>query len=158
MSSGGGRWKDPIDVPDPPLRRGQVGAVRLVAARLAVPQQLERCGRGAAPAADTEGPGPVSGASCTAPRCPTTAWCSRRRGNAAFRCSRRRKCDAERRQRTTSSCGTAGFSQDKDQQFIFCPDFNKGEIAILNRKTLETIGAFGSRGGPGQFQNRQPGD
>jgi hypothetical protein len=58
--------------------------------------------------------------------------------------------------RTTSnaSCGTVAFSPDRDQQFIYCPDFNKGEIAIVNRKTLETIGAFGSRGaGPGQFQN-----
>jgi hypothetical protein len=58
--------------------------------------------------------------------------------------------------RTTSnaSCGTVVFSPDAEQQFIFCPDFNKGEIVILNRKTLETVGAFGSRGsGPGQFQN-----
>ncbi len=55
---------------------------------------------------------------------------------------------------SSSSCDTVAFSQDKDQQFIFCPDFNKGEIAIVNRKTLDTIGAFGSRGaGPGQFQN-----
>ena len=58
--------------------------------------------------------------------------------------------------RTTSnsSCGTVVFSHDKAQQFIFCPDFNKGEIAIVDRKTLQTIGAFGSRGAaPGQFQN-----
>jgi len=58
--------------------------------------------------------------------------------------------------RTTSnnSCGTVAFSPDRQQQFIYCPDFNKGEIAIVDRKTLETVGAFGSRGGgPGQFQN-----
>jgi DNA-binding beta-propeller fold protein YncE len=58
--------------------------------------------------------------------------------------------------RTTSnaSCGTVAFSPDKQQQFIYCPDFNKGEIAIVDRKTLETVGAFGSRGAaPGQFQN-----
>ncbi len=58
--------------------------------------------------------------------------------------------------RTTSnsSCGTVVFSQDKAQQFIFCPDFNKGEVAIVDRKTLQTVGAFGSRGAaPGQFQN-----
>ena len=58
--------------------------------------------------------------------------------------------------RTTSnsSCGTVAFSPDKQQQFIYCPDFNRGEIAIVDRKTLETVGAFGSRGAaPGQFQN-----
>lgn len=58
--------------------------------------------------------------------------------------------------RTTSnaSCGTVAFSPDAQQQFIYCPDFNKGEIAILNRQTLAPIGAFGSRGAaPGQFQN-----
>jgi len=58
--------------------------------------------------------------------------------------------------RTTSnsSCATVVFSQDKAQQFVFCPDFNKGEVVILNRQTLETIGAFSSRGaGPGQLQN-----
>ena len=50
--------------------------------------------------------------------------------------------------------GPSSFSPDSEQQFIFCPDFNKGEIAIVNRKTLETVGAFGSRGAaPGQFQN-----
>jgi hypothetical protein len=58
--------------------------------------------------------------------------------------------------RTTSnaSCGTVAFSPDAQQQFIYCPDFNKGEIAILDRKSLQQIGAFGSRGAaPGQFQN-----
>ena len=55
---------------------------------------------------------------------------------------------------SNSSCGTVAFSPDKQQQFIYCPDFNKGEITILDRKTLETIGSFGSRGAaPGQFQN-----
>ena len=55
---------------------------------------------------------------------------------------------------SNNSCGTVAFSPDKAQQFIYCPDFNKGEIAIVDRKTLETVGAFGSRGsGPGQFQN-----
>jgi hypothetical protein len=55
---------------------------------------------------------------------------------------------------STSACGTVVFSQDKEQRFIFCPDFNKGEVAIVDRKSLETVGAFGSRGAaPGQFQN-----
>jgi hypothetical protein len=55
---------------------------------------------------------------------------------------------------SNASCGTVVFSQDAQQQFIYCPDFNLGEIAIINRKTLEKVGAFGSRGaGPGQFQN-----
>ncbi len=58
--------------------------------------------------------------------------------------------------RTTSnnSCGTVAFSPDAQQRFIYCPDFAKGEIVILDRKTLAPVGAFGSRGaGPGQFQN-----
>lgn len=55
---------------------------------------------------------------------------------------------------STSSCATVVFSQDKAQQFVFCPDFNKGEVAVLNRQTLETIGSFASRGAaPGQLQN-----
>jgi DNA-binding beta-propeller fold protein YncE len=55
---------------------------------------------------------------------------------------------------SNASCGTVAFSPDKQQQFIYCPDFNQGEIAILDRKSLEKIGSFGSRGAaPGQFQN-----
>jgi hypothetical protein len=58
------------------------------------------------------------------------------------------------RDSSNSSCGTVVFSQDAAQQFIFCPDFNKGEVAIVDRKSLKTLGAFGSRGAaPGQFQN-----
>ena len=58
--------------------------------------------------------------------------------------------------RTTSnsSCGTVAFSPDRDQRYIYCPDFNKGEIVIVDRKTLETLTAFSSRGAePGQLQN-----
>lgn len=55
---------------------------------------------------------------------------------------------------SNNSCGTVAFSPDQQQQFLYCPDFNKGEIAILDRKTLDKVGAFGTRGaGPGQFQN-----
>ena len=55
---------------------------------------------------------------------------------------------------SNNSCGTVAFSPDPQQRFLYCPDFAKGEIAILERKTLEQVGAFGSRGaGPGQFQN-----
>lgn len=55
---------------------------------------------------------------------------------------------------SNSSCATVVFSPDKEQTFIFCPDFNKGTIAIVDRKTLETLGEFSSRGAaPGQLQN-----
>lgn len=55
---------------------------------------------------------------------------------------------------SNNSCGTVAFSPDPQQRFIYCPDFAKGEIAILERKSLQQVGAFGSRGaGPGQFQN-----
>jgi hypothetical protein len=55
---------------------------------------------------------------------------------------------------SNNSCGTVAFSPDAQQRFLFCPDFAKGEIAILERKSLQQVGAFGSRGaGPGQFQN-----
>jgi DNA-binding beta-propeller fold protein YncE len=58
------------------------------------------------------------------------------------------------RSTSNSSCATVAFSPDKEQTFIFCPDFNKGTIAIVNRKTLETVGEFSSRGAaPGQLQN-----
>src|SRR5207244_5665458 len=56
---------------------------------------------------------------------------------------------------SNNSCGTVAFSPDPQQEFIYCPDFNKGEIAIVRIKTLETVAAFGSGGsGPGHFQNR----
>jgi hypothetical protein len=55
---------------------------------------------------------------------------------------------------SNNSCGTVAFSPDPQQRFLYCPDFAKGEIAILDRQTLQQVGAFGSRGaGPGQFQN-----
>jgi DNA-binding beta-propeller fold protein YncE len=55
---------------------------------------------------------------------------------------------------SNASCGTVAFSPDRDQQYIYCPDFNKGEIVIVDRKTLATVTAFSSRGAaPGQLQN-----
>jgi hypothetical protein len=55
---------------------------------------------------------------------------------------------------SNNSCGTVAFSPDPPQRYLYCPDFAKGEIAILERKSLQQVGAFGSRGsGPGQFQN-----
>jgi DNA-binding beta-propeller fold protein YncE len=46
------------------------------------------------------------------------------------------------------------FSPDSGQQLLYVADFGNGQVVILNRKTLEVLGAVGSRGEkPGQFQN-----
>jgi hypothetical protein len=45
------------------------------------------------------------------------------------------------------------FSPDPQQQFLYVANLGDSQIVILNRKTLETTGTFGSSGsGPGQFQ------
>jgi DNA-binding beta-propeller fold protein YncE len=45
------------------------------------------------------------------------------------------------------------FSPDAQQQFLYVANLGDSQIVILNRKTLETIGTFGTAGaGPGQFQ------
>jgi NHL repeat len=45
------------------------------------------------------------------------------------------------------------FSPDPQQQFLYVANLGDSKIVILNRKTLETVGTFGSPGaGPGQFQ------
>jgi hypothetical protein len=55
---------------------------------------------------------------------------------------------------SNNSCGTVVFSPDPQQRFIYCPDFNRGEIVIVDRKTLETVGSFSGRGSkPGELQN-----
>jgi hypothetical protein len=154
--------KEPIDVPQPPLpgaaRAGGAGAAGAAGAGAA------GAGRGAAPAApaaptDTEGPGPdqwgiVHGAKVSNDGMVYVADRANRRIQVFSLDGKYINQGFVNRTTSTSSCGTVTFSPDRDQQFIFCPDFNKGEIAIVNRKTLETVGAFGSRGAaPGQFQN-----
>jgi hypothetical protein len=45
------------------------------------------------------------------------------------------------------------LSPDSQQQFLYVANLADSQIVILNRKTLETAGTFGSAGaGPGQFQ------
>jgi len=45
------------------------------------------------------------------------------------------------------------FSPDPQQRFLYVANLGDSQIVILNRKTLETAGTFGSAGpGPGQFQ------
>jgi hypothetical protein len=45
------------------------------------------------------------------------------------------------------------FSPDSQQQFLYVANLGDSQIVIVNRKTLETVGTFGSPGaGPGQFQ------
>ena len=45
------------------------------------------------------------------------------------------------------------FSPDSQQQFLYVANLGDSQIVILNRKTMETVGMFGSAGAaPGQFQ------
>ena len=45
------------------------------------------------------------------------------------------------------------FSPDTQQQFLYVADLGDSQIVIVNRKTLEIAGTFGSPGaGPGQVQ------
>ena len=51
--------------------------------------------------------------------------------------------------RTTSGLT---FSPDPEQRFLYVADYENGQMHILNRKTLETLGSFGELGeAPGQF-------
>jgi hypothetical protein len=44
------------------------------------------------------------------------------------------------------------FSPDRDQQFLYVADLGNSQIAILNRRTLEKLGAIGKPGpNPGEF-------
>jgi hypothetical protein len=147
--------KTPVDVPAPPLpgAAGRAGAGAAAAGG---------AGRGAgapAPPADVEGPGPeqwgiVHGAKVSSDGLVYVADRANRRIQVFSLDGKYLTQGFVNRTSSNASCGTVAFSPDKQQQFIYCPDFNKGEIAIVNRKTLETVGSFGSRGaGPGQFQN-----
>jgi DNA-binding beta-propeller fold protein YncE len=46
------------------------------------------------------------------------------------------------------------FSPDPQQQFMYVADFDNGQVVIVNRKTLDVVGSFGSRSSsPGNFQS-----
>ena len=50
------------------------------------------------------------------------------------------------------SASRVAFSPDPEQRFMYVADFNS-RVVIVERETLEILGAFGSEGsGPGQFQ------
>jgi len=137
----------PIDVPPPP----PPGAAGRAGGAAATPAP--------APAPVTEGPGPdqygiVHGAKVSNDGLVYVADRANRRIQVFSLEGKYLTQGFVNRATSNNSCGTVAFSPDPQQEFIYCPDFNKGEIAIVNRKTLETVGAFGSRGsGPGQFQN-----
>jgi hypothetical protein len=51
------------------------------------------------------------------------------------------------------SAAGLGFSPDPQQQFLYVSDLGNSHIAVLNRKTLQVLYQFGSRGStPGDFQ------
>jgi DNA-binding beta-propeller fold protein YncE len=46
------------------------------------------------------------------------------------------------------------FSPDPEQRLMYVADFDHGQVVIVNRRTLDVVGAFGSRGSkPGEFQS-----
>jgi hypothetical protein len=46
------------------------------------------------------------------------------------------------------------FSPDPGQRFMYVADFDNGQVVIVDRKTLDVVGSFGSRSGkPGDFQS-----
>jgi hypothetical protein len=152
--------KAPIHIPPPPP----------APARGAPPAGGAADGRGAAAGgppqsdiqarmADVEGPGPdqfgiVHGAKVSNDGFVYVADRGNRRIQVFTPDGKYLKQGFVNRTTSNSSCDTVGFSPDKEQTFIFCPDFNKGTIAIVNRQSLETVGEFAGRGAaPGQLQN-----
>jgi hypothetical protein len=54
---------------------------------------------------------------------------------------------------TRTGSGMA-FSPDRNQRFMYVADFDNGQVVIVDRRTLATVGSFGNRGGkPGDFQS-----
>ena len=54
---------------------------------------------------------------------------------------------------STIGAGGIAFSSDKEQRFMYLADFGNSQLLILNRKTLDIVGRFGSRSSkPGDFQ------
>ena len=53
---------------------------------------------------------------------------------------------------TATACGLA-FSPDRAQSLLYVADYGNSQILILDRKSLQVLRVFGSRGAqPGQFQ------
>jgi len=47
-----------------------------------------------------------------------------------------------------------GFSPDAQQQFLYVSDLGNSHVVVLDRKTLQVLYQFGSRGAkPGDFQS-----
>ena len=50
--------------------------------------------------------------------------------------------------------GGLAFSPDPDQRFMYVADFDNGQVVIVDRRTLDRVGAFGNRSSkPGDFQS-----
>ena len=55
---------------------------------------------------------------------------------------------------SASTTARVAFSADPEQRHIYTNDFGNGRVWILDRRTLEIVGEFGSLGSePGQFRN-----
>jgi DNA-binding beta-propeller fold protein YncE len=53
----------------------------------------------------------------------------------------------------TGSVSGLAFSPDKDQQFLYMADYGNSRIVVADRKKLEVLYQFGTRGAaPGDFQ------
>ena len=53
-----------------------------------------------------------------------------------------------------STVARIAFSPDPEQRLIYANDFNNGKVWLIDRRTLETVGEFGSLGSePGQLTN-----
>ena len=53
-----------------------------------------------------------------------------------------------------STVARIAFSPDAEQRLIYANDFNNGKVWLIDRRTLETVGEFGSLGSePGQLTN-----
>jgi DNA-binding beta-propeller fold protein YncE len=51
------------------------------------------------------------------------------------------------------SAGSVAFSPDPLQQFMYLADYGNSRVVVVNRRTLDIVDSFGSRGSqPGNFQ------
>lgn len=122
-------------------------------------EPLPAPGRGTPPSLDAEGPGPdtwgiVHGLRVSNDKMVYVADRSNRRIQVFSREGKYLTQGFVNRTTSRLSCGTILFSPDRQQQFIYCPDFARGEVVIVDRRTLQTLSVFGGLGSaPGQMQN-----